>query len=332
VTEQESFRFSRKFFWYGVLGMILFPAMTVGALIADPTECRCDRQHAVGGLIAIELIPAAMTLLSACLVAAFYREQITIAGTEISIQSVFGRRQLDASQIEQIDWRPLPAGGRIVLRSPARQTKLELGNFSVLDRLRLIRRCRALVPPEMQNGWPTFCHKIALPLRDQRLFPKSLDPAVLAARGEMLITRRRYDRVAQLVLPIVSIVSVAVWWITGSPILFVYLGFLAFVWVLVRYLVRREGYVEAIPRSPRWPGCLAAAAWCLSMLTMATLRMVDFSPNESCFAALVTFLCLFPIAAVGLCRAGKQEKIAAAAAELSAPSEWNEGEPVHPVV
>ena len=45
-------------------------------------------------------------------------------------------------------------------------TRLHLHGFDRQDRLEIVRRLRDLIPAGKQDGWPLFCSKVALPLRD----------------------------------------------------------------------------------------------------------------------------------------------------------------------
>jgi len=98
-----------------------------------------------------------MLLLSIYTWAAYYVERFTIDGTRIAIRSMFQNREFDVAELTSLCWRIYPVSGSIRFQTAERRATLDLGGYSALDRLRIIRALKELVPAERQENWPKFC-------------------------------------------------------------------------------------------------------------------------------------------------------------------------------
>ncbi len=192
----------------------------------------------VGGMGCV--VFGAMLLLSIYMWASYYVERFTINGTVLSVRSMLQNRQFDVLELECLKWVASPMGGRILFRVLGSKARLNFYGFSRDDRLRIIRAMQDIVSPQVQEGWPLFCHMVALPLRDGKPSIVRSEPSLRTCT----ITRKRYDRMLMLFLPLSAVLAVVLWvWVNFwqfIPLPFVVIG----AWLLLRFNVPREGRSE----------------------------------------------------------------------------------------
>ncbi len=201
-----------------------------------------------------------------------HRDRFTIKGTTLSRQSLYRRHEFelaDLNGVESLAW-----GSRsIVFHARGKTSRLELSLIGDEDLLEFIEILRDRVPASSQKGWPLFCLKVALPLKEERLqLPKSaledLPP------GSFLNTRRRYDRAAAIAIPlslglgVIDAVGFQQWQGLLSPIPVVA------AWLLLRFHLPPEGKMER-GTTPSW--ILPALGICMAvamggMIFMGFLR------------------------------------------------------------
>ncbi len=253
----ESFRIRKSILVQGLAFTLLFLSATLASagvpFFAELAQRGLERDQSapiVGGIVTF--VFGAMTLLGVYMLLACYVERVTVAGTVLSVRSVFGNRQFDAAAVDKLAWKTRPVGGRIDCFVAGRRTTVELNGYSMDDRLRLVRLFRGFVPEEKQADWPMFCQKIALPLRETHADALQGGPARPLAPGQALITRWRDDRLAAVVLPTSFIAAGVVWWANGSTLLLWTAWILAAAWLFLRYTTRRGG--ERAVRLTAMPG------------------------------------------------------------------------------
>jgi hypothetical protein len=264
-----------------------------------------------------------MLLISVYLWAAYYVERFTISGTTLSIRSMLQNHQFDVSELESLIWRIRPVGGSIVFRVSGTKSRLDLYGYANDDRLRIIKALHDLVPISVQEGWPEFCHKVALPLRDRRS---------LLERGDLppkyfKITRKRYDRMAAIAFPLSILVAVVPWiWLNvleffALPILVIGM------WLLVRFHVPPDGLAEtrltlsSVSRFQR----IAWGAILGTPLLMAGLRIWGVEESTAyLIGSIVMGSALLPLLYLQH-KADQQQRIADEQAAPSAPGLWLQG-------
>lgn len=265
-----------------------------------------------------------MTLASIYMWAAYYVERLTINGTTLSIRSIFQNRQFDISEIQFLKWRIHPFGGSILFRTQGSKTRLDLHGFSKDDRLRIIRALHNLVPSHVQEGWPLFCHKVALPLRDGKPSIVRADPSA----EYFTITRKRYDRMLFVGLPL-SVALAVVLWVSLNLWQFTALPFLVIVaWFLLRFDVPAEGRPQVrLASTLQGRGQIIGwSAVVLSQLLMIGLALAGVGKSIACGVTLVVLLLAFPPMLFLFHKADKQRRIADERAAEPASLEWELGE------
>jgi hypothetical protein len=148
-------------------------------------------------------------------------------------------------------------------------------------------------------------------------------------RGDVFITRHRYDRLAVALVPTSLIGAISVWWISASPIAFAVPVCLICLWVLMRFSVRPEGEVQ--PRLTLMSGGFAMLFGMLmivlSMTAMGAAKLAGYSGDTAGTVGLLILGPTLPIFIYALYRADRQRKRDAEDASLLATEQWATGEP-----
>ncbi|MBX3452445.1 MAG: hypothetical protein KF777_23035 [Planctomycetaceae bacterium] len=240
----ETFRLRNAILYLAITGGVLSLAMiavcTSIFFLENPKEHGFNGEHSVllvGGMGLT--VCGVILLLSLYLLAAYFVERFSICGTTLTLQTVLRNHRFDVSDLDRLFWKR-HGDGRIVFRCQHEKPYLDLHGYSAENRLRVISALRDLVPHDRQEGWPEFCHHVALRLRG---FLKAQTQRELMP-GQLRITRSRYDRMAVIAVPSSAILAVAVglgtgrWQFLALPALLI--GF----WVLLRSTVPTTGRVE----------------------------------------------------------------------------------------
>ncbi|MCH9653414.1 MAG: hypothetical protein K0U86_04955 [Planctomycetes bacterium] len=156
---------------------------------------------------------------------------ITIRNGTAILQSVFSCKELELSNITQAQWK-LISHGALSLETATERGTFGLRHLTLEERLWLIQFFRNHLPESIQQNWDLFCLKIALPLRE----PKS---EVIRDPGpdEILVTRKRYDRLGIPLIIISIICGVLTAWYFQYPKYLSFPVILILFWVLLRYSV-----------------------------------------------------------------------------------------------
>ncbi len=326
---EQSFRLRKAIKHQGMAFTAFFLAAVAAysslLFLNDPAKHGFKGEHSIAIMVGLGwAVFGSMLLISIYIWSTYYVEQITIDGTMIRIRSMFQRQEFDVTELQSVKWRAHPIGGSILFRVLGAKARVDLNGFHKDDRLRMIRVLRDLVPPHMQEGWPMFCHKVALPLRDG-------EPPILRAEPSaelVTITRKRYDRALAVAFPL----SVA-----AAVLLSVWFGFWHFLvlpffviagWFLLRFSVPVAGYVELRLTSTFRPSAqlIGLAAAFGSLVLVAALRLAGVEPSVACGIGCVVMLVTFPPCLYSLYRSDKERQRAHEQTAESAPAQWEQGE------
>ena len=265
-----------------------------------------------------------MFLLSLYMIMTYYIERFVADSSTVFVRSVFQNRQFDRSEIQTIKWKISPNGGAVRFRVFGRTTRLDLHGFDREDRLLIIRIIRDLIPVTNQEGWDTFCHQVALPLRDGTSAIERVDDSI----ETVLVTRRRYDRLVCLLLPLSIVVAVLLWWWLALPQFFVLPPSIVGFWLLLRFSMPKKGSrVQKLTSHPAGRAQLAGwSAIALTQLLMGALLLAGVGKNVVCRIGTVFLLVGTIPMFLWLFRASKQQKAADQRGAETAEAEWQRGE------
>lgn len=325
------FRLRKTLLYEGIgciaFSLVMFVACGSIFFLEDPARHGFHGEHSValvGGMGCA--VFGGMSLIGVYLCVAYFLERFTIDAPRVAVRSVFQNREFDTPKIERLEWRTRPAGGSVLfrLRNSAAKVRLELFGYREADRLGIIRALADLVPRGVQEGWPVFCQHIALPLRDG---PASIALHQPSART-CKISRRRYDRLLAIVLPLAVGVSFALrsWldWRQFLTLPIVVVGF----WLLLRFHLPRDGSVElelASTADGRGTLILLGAAFG-SLLIMVGLELLGTGAEIAVSTGCVVILLAAAPAAYYFIKAGKEHRAADRAGKESALNDWQRGE------
>lgn len=321
----ETFRLKKSVHYLGMVSTALFLAALVGCLsiffLDEPGRHGFEGEHSVAIVGGMGLaVSGTLLLFSAYLWAAFYVEAFTIRGATCLMRSMLQKHQFEMSELECLKWRVVPAGGSVVFRTADAKSYLDLHGYTADDQIRIITVLHDLAPPSIQEGWPAFCHHVALPLRDGRSSDTRSEPPSAC----VTITRERYDRLAAYGVPL----SIAVAMILGILLhrwQFVALPpFVIAAWLLLRFSTRPGGYVQTrLSATSRGRGALVwAGALVGSQLLSLGLQLAGVEASTACLVGSIV-LCAACLPLLYLMHAAdKRRRITDAQAIESAPGEW----------
>ena len=234
-------------------------------------------------------------ILSLWMILAYYRQRLEVRGEAITHRGVLSTRQCELFEVVRLEWKVLPT--RIVLHLSASRVKIELGNFAQERQLTLIRYFRSSLPEPIQDHWPEFCLKVALPLRDGK---KEESPDRELKEGEVRVTRRRRDLLFLPGLLLVTPVAIYSAWRFNNPLALLAPVFLLLLWLWIRYATPKEGMIERVSglaadaeekRVGRW-----MLSWCVAALASGVLLVIfqDRLPHSTLVAVFI-YLFWFPV-------------------------------------
>jgi hypothetical protein len=240
----ETFRPRKAILYLGFALCLLF--LTAIAVCTSIFVLKNPKQHGFNGEHSVLLVGGMglivygfFLLLSLYILATYFVERFSIRGTTLSLQTVLRNHRFEVSDLEGLIWKRY-GGGRVVFRCQHAKSCLDISGYLIEDRLRVVSALRDLVPHDRQEGWPEFCHHVALRLRSfmETQTQRELMP------GQMRITRSRYDRMAMIAVPSSVILAVAVGLGTGRWQFLVLPALLIGFWALLRSMIPQSGLVE----------------------------------------------------------------------------------------
>lgn len=324
----ETFRLKKSVKYHGMVFAAIFLAALVGYssifFLEEPAKHGFKGEHSVAivggmGLVAF----GTMLLLSVYMWAAYYVESFTISGTTLWIRSMLQNHQFDVSELECLTWRSRLLGGSIIFRVIGAKSRLDLHGYANDDRLQIIKALHDLVPTSVQEGWPDFCHKVALPLRDGRPSLARSEPSSEC----FTITRRRYDRMAGFGFPLSIFVAITLWVWLNLWQFFALPPLVVAAWLLLRFNVPPDGRMEARLTSTLH-GRAQLVGWgaiVSAIPLMVGLRFWGVEKSTACLIGCVVIGAAFPPMLYLLHKADKQRRIADEQAANSAPEQWLQG-------
>ncbi|MFO0897335.1 MAG: hypothetical protein U0836_07915 [Pirellulales bacterium] len=172
----------------------------------------------------------------------YQRFRMVVDGSRLAIEKPFRSYEMDLAQVNRARWQHVPT--LLKLKEGRNSLRLDLSQFRLEDRLPLIELFREAIPRNAQQGWDVFCRRVALSLR--QVGAEDVQDRPLEA-DEVLVTRRRFDRLFLCMLPAVAVVAGLAAWYSHSWFLFFWsLSSIGLIWAPLRFMFPQKGY-----RAPR---------------------------------------------------------------------------------
>ncbi len=328
----KTFHTKKSNLMLGIVGVTLFTAAALGHFglffLREPEkEGFRNAVAAVAVGWAGVVVYGAIDLLSIYVLLRYRKALLSIDGTTITLQAVWRRRQFEPSEIQKLQWTSPRA--KAVFHLVTEKATLDFDNFTSADQLTILRLFRRLVPDELQEGWPLFCYRVALYLRDGSRPGDGSENGGQDQYRRVLVTRGRYDVMFVLILPICVVLGGIAAWEMGKPLVLIPPIGVCFVgWALLRYGVPPEGRWET--RASRESGgksiLLAVFGVVAAKLAMVGARLLGAGRETACSVGLAVIVPVFPFVIMGLYFADKVRKRREAEGILIANNVWLKGE------
>ncbi len=238
--------------------MLLF-ASIMAVSIAIMATCVVEGRRVLAATLA-GLFWGGWTLAAACYWRFYRIHELRLDDDQITSRGHFRTRSVALEEITNCKWRPT-TDFSIKLAAPRGGLWIHLDPYNSEDRLTLIRFLRHRLPPDKQEGWELFCHKVALPLAK----PEPTDQGGPPPPGHVRMTRRTWDC---YFLPAIAVAvvggAIAAWWSDTPRFLAAPLGFV-FLWLAMRFMTPKKGMVAPrIQSDPtRWAFLKFLGLWFL---------------------------------------------------------------------
>ncbi|WP_422928500.1 hypothetical protein [Singulisphaera sp. PoT] len=215
----------------GLAAFLLWAAAGMSIAYFDPGV-----KHRLLAMALIAGIPMTMAILSAFLLAIAWTEELQFSGDRLIHRFLNRQREFLLSESTRAQWRTTRTSGKLILRSGSEKLSIDFDTYEPDARESIIRQVREKLAPEAQEGWDYFEQRQSK-LERRRTGTKP-------GPGEILISRRRYDRMLMPALVVTSILGAILWRLTGKSALFVVpqLAVLAG-WALLRFATPTQGLV-----------------------------------------------------------------------------------------
>lgn len=284
----------------GVCGLILSATMGITCLLVEMDDVPADRE-----LPLLIFFISFFTFLSGAylwIVLSYYYATLTIHGRNIIEQGVLRRKELDLDHIRQLRWIASPFGG-IQLKSLTEKITIHIDNFPCEERLWIVEYLREQIPASAQEGWDLFCHRVALPLR--RYDPQALP---VPDNDEVLLTRKRWDRLLLPWIPLFTVGGVLAAWKFNQTHLLIAPLLPILIWLSMRYSTPQQGMVSRkISADKETSSLLTFLGGMLAayMIILVGLKLIDNPRLDHS----ITILCLTLIwMAAVLCKCHRLDK------------------------
>lgn len=272
----------------GMSGLILLLILGIGIILEF--QANAAPVEKISELIFAGSILLFFTALFIWLFASYYFASLTIQDKQLIDQGVLLRTELDLERVRQLRW--IGGGAGIIkLKTLTEKNTIYLENFAYEDRLWIVEHLRNQIPESIQEGWDLFCHRIAMPLR--RYNPHALP---VPDQDEVLLTRKRWDRLLIPCILLFAVGGVAAAWKFGLPRLLTAPVLPTALWLYLRFATPRQGMVaKNLNADPEQKSQLAFYGWFLvvSLLLLYVSRFVNFPwLDETTFSSCVSLIAI----------------------------------------
>lgn len=282
------FRLRKYYLYVGIAGLILFSALIASFLLVGMDEVPADRR--IPAFIFFTSFFIFLDGVFLWIILTFFHATLTLHDSKITFQGVLLRKEMDLERVRQLRW--IGGGAGIIkLKTLTEKGTIYLENFAYEDRLWIVEHLRNQIPESIQEGWDLFCHRIAMPLR--RYDPQALP---VPDQDEVLLTRKRWDRLLLPCILLTAVAGVIAAWKFGLPRLLTVPVLPTVLWLSLRFATPRQGMVaQNLSANPEQKSQLAFYGWLLlvSLLLLYFSQFVNFPwLDESTFSSCVSLIAI----------------------------------------
>lgn len=222
--------------WLLLLTLISFLGIGILIVLDDPFNMELSGFLFVGSL---GLIPGLIALWG---ILVYRNVSLTLHDNIVTVQEVFQRQEVNLSEVTEARWG---SDSELFLNPRPNSVVINLKYYQLEDRLWLIRYFHRELKETVQIHWNQFCFQVAIPL-EERLQQLQHPETELRAPGseEILITRRRYDRIGIPLNVVLTPTVILISWYQGQ------FGFLILPamtigwWLFLRYSIPKRGMIQ----------------------------------------------------------------------------------------
>jgi hypothetical protein len=213
----KCYRLPRKLLYAGIICGLFFVSMGVTSVVVAWWNIDGSFRHPKESAIILGTIWFGSSLLAMWLVLACLFERLFLNSHRIIQHGIFRFRELNVSDVTEVQFRTRPAGGSVIVHSQFKTIKIDLGNFSPDERLEIASFFRKSISEDIQIDWD--------------LFEESFQ--------RVSATQRHTSRWATIVIVVVLMGFAGVFvfcWLKGLGMKYLYLGItnaIVLIWLLL---------------------------------------------------------------------------------------------------
>ncbi len=326
VTETV-FRLRKGYRNLGIVCLLFFVAIGVASAWGIWSEAPPNRRvHALYAVVFFLCYWGFCAGLSLWVLVGYYRESLEFRDGHVIQQGVIGRKEIYLADVADVHWTVIRSG-RITLRTVTEKLRIYLDNFEPIERLWLIRHIENGLPKSVQRDWDLFCYKIAIPLRE-----RDIQANRPPGPDEVTLTRRRLDWYFVPFTILCGVMGFVFSWEFQQPRLLAAPLMPAFLWILLRFTIPRQGLVsKRIGSEPGQTRFLLFYLWWTGIAIVGFLLFALFEPRQPLALALVLVGVVLWFGGIILraFRFDRERKQRDREAAKVAVQQWNDGERNH---
>lgn len=142
--------------WVGVTCTAFFAVALVGSVALALGNPDGSFPRPILFAAVFGLFWGAFTLLSAWILADYYRSRLVVSRDGVVQVGVFWSTGIEFDEVQEARWRAIPVGGRLKLRDRRARMTIHFANLPNAVRADAVERFRSLIPMERQVGWEEF--------------------------------------------------------------------------------------------------------------------------------------------------------------------------------
>jgi hypothetical protein len=272
---------------YVILGLAcLIGFVVVGIASAYGIWIDAKPERRLCGVLFVSSFWGVMASLAAWTLLGYWSESLTISNGSVRQQCVMRQKEVQLKDVNAAQWR-LVKGGGLKLRTSSETFSIYFDNFEQAEALWLVRHFRDLVPEAVQQNWPSFCHRIAVPLRDR-------DVRLPCGPDDVVLTRRRWDWYFIPFVLVATVFGIVAWLKLGLPRMLAAPLMPMALWLMLRLGTPKEGMkTERMTRkSDQGRAAFAAGSWAGGLFAVLMVVKVSNPPMANVILGVASVVCM----------------------------------------